>query len=267
MKRQLVLLVVTVLIGFSLAQSDPHHPEQTPAPTPSTQPKLLPPLPTPGGAINPGQPGINQGQSGMMGGQQSPMNMMQMMQGMMNQMGMGLTGQGLGVLEGAPFEQAFLSMMIPHHRTAVAMARDILNKTQDEQIRGWASAIIRDQEREISQMRTLLSTLGGTNLAAQRAMTQSGMGQNSSTGMGQNSSTANTAQSGSDSMMQPSQTPASPERVFLEAMIPHHLQAIQMATLALQKAQNPVIVKLASEIVVAQAQEVYQMRLKLASLR
>lgn len=252
MKRQLVLLVTAALIGFSLAQSDPHHPDQ--APTPSVQPEVLPPVPAPGGTVNPGQPGMNQGQSGMMGGQQATM---QMMQGMMAQMGM--TGQGLGTLEGAPFEQAFLSMMIPHHRTAVSMARGILNKTQDGQIRGWASAIVRDQEREIGQMRTLLNTLGGTNLAAQRAMTQSGMGQNSST--------ANTAQAGSDSMMQPSQTPASPERAFLEAVIPHHLQAIQMATLALQKAQNPVIVKLASEIVVAQAQEVYQMRLKLASLR
>lgn len=256
MKRQLILLVATALIGFSLAQTDPHHPDQTPGSTPSTQLKTLPAIQAPGTTNNPDQPGMSQGQSGMMA---DPQGMMNMMQGMMGQMGLGMGGQGLMMLEGAPFEQAFLSMLIPHHRTAVGTARDILGKTQDTQIRGWANAIIRDQEREIGQMRTLLSALGGTNLAAQRAMTQGGMGQNSNANMMQNSST--------DTMMQTPQASASAERAFLETLIPHHLQAIQMATLALQKTRNPVILKLASDIVVAQAQEVYQMRLKLASLR
>lgn len=259
MKRQLVLLAATALIGFSLAQSDPHHPDQTPGSTSVTQPKTLPAVQAPGTTNNPNPSGMSQGQSGMMTGQQGMMQMMQMMQGMIGQMGMGMGGQGLMMLEGAPFEQAFLSMMIPHHRTAVTMAREVSSKTQDEQIRGWANAIIRDQEREIGQMRTLLSALGGTNLAAQRSMTQGNMMQNSSPDTMQGS--------GADTMMQTPQASISADQTFLEAMIPHHLQAIQMATLALQKARNPVILKLASEIVVAQAQEVYQMRLKLASLR
>lgn len=147
MKRQLALFAVTALASFSLAQTDPHHPETAPATQNTTQSQALP---MPGGAA------------------QMPMaQMMQMMQGMM--------GSGLMMLEGAPFEQAFLSMMVPHHRAAVTMARDVLGKTQDAQIRGWANAIIRDQEREINQMKALLVALGGTNLAAQRAMTQ-GMG-------------------------------------------------------------------------------------------
>lgn len=224
MKKPLVLLTAA-LLGLALAQTNEHQ-NHHPAGTPGTQMQM-----------NQNQPGMMpmpmmQGQQGMM---QMP-QMMPMMQGMM--------GQGLGMLEGAPFEQAFLSMMIPHHRAAVTMAREILTKTQDAQIRGWANAIIRSQESEIAQMRTLLSNLGGTNLAAQRVMTQA------------MSHMGHTAQPAS-----------SPERAFIEAMIPHHVQAIEMATLALQKAQNPSIVKLASEIVAAQAKEVYEMRQKLTSLR
>lgn len=235
MKPQLVLLAASALTGFALAQADPHHPENAPA----TQNSM-----------------------------QMPMNgqgMMQMMQGMMGQMGM--MGQGLMMLQGAAFEQAFLSMMVPHHRSAVTMARDILSKTQDAQIREWANAIIRDQEREINQMRTLLGALGGTNLAAQSAMTQ-GMSSMQNQGMGnmQNQGRGNMQNQGMGAMQTP-QTPASPERAFLGAMIAHHLQAVEMATLALQKAQNPAIVKLASDIVVAQAREIYQMRIKLASMR
>ncbi|MDX2004156.1 MAG: DUF305 domain-containing protein [Meiothermus sp.] len=274
MKRQLALLVVTALVGFTLAQADPHHPDTTPA----TQNQNATPaqlLPMPSGTAQ-----MPMGQQGMMPMAQM-MQMMQMMQGMMGQGQMGMMGSGLMMLEGAPFEQAFLSMMIPHHRAAVTMARDVLGKTQDPQIRGWANAIIRDQEREISQMRTLLGALGGTNLAAQRMMTQ-GMAQGMAQGMGMGGMMPNQGAGGmmqapgSGNMMQTPasgntaqapQAPVSPERAFLQAMIPHHLQAIEMATLALQKAQNPVIVKLASDIVRSQAQEVYQMRLKLASLR
>lgn len=250
MKRQLALFAVSALASFSLAQTDPHHPETAPATQNTTQSQALP---MPGGAA------------------QMPMaqmmQMMQMMQGMM--------GSGLMMLEGAPFEQAFLSMMVPHHRAAVTMARDVLGKTQDAQIRGWANAIIRDQEREINQMKALLVALGGTNLAAQRAMTQGmggmmpdqgagGMMQGMTQapapgGMMQNPATGNATQA--------PQAPVSPERAFLQGMIPHHVQAIEMATLALQKARNPAIVKLASDIIRTQAQEVYEMRLKLASLR
>lgn len=244
MKRQLALFAVTALVSFSLAQTDPHHPETAPATQNTTQSQALP---VPGGAA------------------QMPMaQMMQMMQGMM--------GSGLMMLEGAPFEQAFLSMMVPHHRAAVTMARDVLGMTQDAQIRGWASAIIRDQEREITQMKALLAALGGTNLAAQRVMTQGMGGMMPDQGAGGMMQGMTQAPAPGSMMQNPAtgnatQAPVSPERTFLQGMIPHHVQAIEMATLALQKARNPAVVKLASDIIRTQAQEVYEMRLKLASLR
>jgi len=256
--KLLTLLTAGLLaLGVAFAQSDPHH-DQSQGQTPTT-PKTLPTVQAPGSS-NQNQQGM---QSGMMSGttqgnMDSGMNMMQMMQ-MMGQGGMGM-GQSLTMLEGAPFEQAFLSIMIPHHRAAVDMARNILTKTQDAQIRTWANNIIQTQEREINQMRQLLGALGGTNLAAQRMATQ-GMG---STGMGSGGMGMGSGSTDMGPNLQANAT--NPDKAFLTSMISHHASAIEMASTALQKAQNPVIVKLATDIIRTQAQEIYEMRIKLASL-
>ncbi|HKH09735.1 MAG TPA: DUF305 domain-containing protein [Rubrobacter sp.] len=50
------------------------------------------------------------------------------------------------------------------------------------------------------------------------------------------------------------------DRAFIEAMIPHHRSAIQMAGVALGESDNPQIEKLAGEIVEAQEREISQMQ-------
>jgi uncharacterized protein (DUF305 family) len=47
---------------------------------------------------------------------------------------------------------AFIEMMIPHHQDAVAMSREILDKTKRPELQQLARNIIRNQEREIAQM-------------------------------------------------------------------------------------------------------------------
>jgi uncharacterized protein (DUF305 family) len=51
-----------------------------------------------------------------------------------------------------PFDRAFVDAMIPHHEGAIAMARAVLKETRDAELRQLAQRIIRDQEREISEM-------------------------------------------------------------------------------------------------------------------
>ena len=51
-----------------------------------------------------------------------------------------------------PFDKAFIDMMIPHHAGAIRMARAERAKGTDSQLRKLASAIIRDQAKEIRQM-------------------------------------------------------------------------------------------------------------------
>ena len=50
------------------------------------------------------------------------------------------------------------------------------------------------------------------------------------------------------------------EQSFLEQMVPHHQSAIEMATMALDKAQRPEVRRLAQQIITAQEAEIAEMR-------
>ncbi len=52
-----------------------------------------------------------------------------------------------------PFDRAFLEMMLPHHASAVAMAKTELAQGEDPELKALAQAIVDAQEREIRAMR------------------------------------------------------------------------------------------------------------------
>jgi uncharacterized protein (DUF305 family) len=54
----------------------------------------------------------------------------------------------------------FVRSMIPHHQGAIDMAKVALQHTSDEQIRKWATEVIREQDREIAEMQTWLKKKG-----------------------------------------------------------------------------------------------------------
>lgn len=54
----------------------------------------------------------------------------------------------------------FLRMMIPHHQSAIDMARVELEQGDDEETRALAQFIIETQEGEIAEMRAMLERMG-----------------------------------------------------------------------------------------------------------
>jgi len=89
----------------------------------------------------------------------------------------GMMGAMDTMMQSMPMESAgsvdadFLLMMIPHHQSAIDMARIEVEQGQDEETRAMAQAIIDAQEAEIAQMRTMLERMGVEAPAATETVT------------------------------------------------------------------------------------------------
>lgn len=138
-------------------------------------------------------------------------------------------------LRGAAFERGYLSMMIPHHEAAITMAKDLLAKAYDLRVRAWADHTILTQSREIQQMRALAGTRPDESSARRmrEAMTP---------------------------MIAAVRRAEDAERAFVDSMIPHHAMAVEAAMLALERADRPEVLALSRNIVIAQAQEIFEFR-------
>lgn len=159
------------------------------------------------------------------------------MPGMNHQMMGGMSGmlQMMGGMNAQNIDRNFLTMMIPHHQSAIDMSQLVLKTTKDPQVKIWATNIIRDQQREIDQMQTLLKQYDGP---------VQGMGGQMNKMMGDMSGPINKA--------------SNKDIAFVQGMLPHHGMAIMMADHLLMQSKNPMMQKLGHDIITAQAQEMFE---------
>jgi len=171
------------------------------------------------------------------------------------------TGAGAKTI---PFDQQFIDMMVPHHEGAIEMARIAEQRSQRPEIRQMASDILRTQASEIEQMRawrkawfgsdqtppmSKMPMVDGMEMTAEGGHTKHG-------GTGSSSQTMDMAAD-----VEKLRTAPDPfDRAFIDAMIPHHQDAIEAGKAAATRAQRDEIKMLAREIVDAQQREVDQLR-------
>ncbi len=195
-----------------------------------------------------------------------------------------MMGQPLDQLSGDDFDKAFLMEMSMHHAMAVMMARPVVANAVHQELRDLAGTIIAAQTREIAQMRTWARDWYGMEIPDHVAMMD--MMQPSNPGMASEGGHA-----GHRSMQKPGgmtkpggqgmpmgqmhdmsmmadlwKLPANRlEVVFMSLMIPHHRGAVDMATLAPERAAHQEIKDLARAIIDSQATEMGTMNGWLAS--
>lgn len=139
---------------------------------------------------------------------------------------------------GNQLDAMFVTGMIPHHQSAIDMARLGESSAKHEEIKTLSANIIESQQAEIEQMNTLATELPNAKNSMMSEQEMAGM------------------MSDVDSLENANNF----DKAFIDAMIPHHQSAVRMANRVIADGENPEVKKLAQAIVKAQAKEIADMQ-------
>ena len=143
-------------------------------------------------------------------------------------------------------DRAFVQDMIPHHKSAVTMAKIGLRRGRSSYVKTLSEDIVASQSKEITEMEAADRRLASHDVKpGDLGVADSMMGMNMDT---RSLTTA---------------TPFDP--AFVTMMTPHHQGAITMARAELAKGSDPELRKLATSIIAAQQKEIAGMRAFLGS--
>ncbi|AKG24583.1 DUF305 domain-containing protein [Calothrix sp. 336/3] len=151
----------------------------------------------------------------------------------------------------ASYDLRFIDGMIPHHEGAVVMAKDALKKSKRPEIKKLANAIIKAQDKEISELKTWRKAWYPQAPKAAQAWNQ---------GMKHMMAMSSEHMKMMRMDMDLGNSDAEFDLRFINAMIPHHEGAVVMAKDALNKSKRPQIQKLANAIISSQEAEIKQMQ-------
>ncbi len=183
--------------------------------------------------------GSEQGSGKKGGGGMAGMDHSQMGHGSMD---MGSSGMAREmVMENGKYsDERFIDAMVPHHQGAIDMAEVALKNAEHDEIKQLSRNIISTQQAEIEELKAIKQEEFGTS----EVPMEMSAGEMEAMGMTDPDELAN-------------KDPF--DKAFIDAMIPHHESAIEMAQVAYQKSDNPEIRALAEGIVEAQTREITQM--------
>jgi uncharacterized protein (DUF305 family) len=148
------------------------------------------------------------------------------------------------------FDLRFIDAMIPHHEGAVEMAEEAIEKSDRTEIQTLSQEIITAQEQEIQQLQAWRQAWY-PDASETPVMYHEAMGH-----------TMPMSEEMRQAMMMSGDLGEPDDEFdlrFINAMIPHHVGAVEMAQEALEKSDRPEIRELAQAIIDAQEQEIEQM--------
>ena len=158
-----------------------------------------------------------------------------------------------GRAHAAPFDQAFIDAMVPHHQSALMMANMAVKKAHFREVRNLAGKMVRDQQKEIKQLKAWRKAWYGS------AETPSMMHHGDKMTMPGNM--MGLPMKGEMDMSHLKNTEGRDfDKMFLQMMIPHHSSAIMMAEEALNVTGRKELRAMAHEIKAAQAREIGKMQ-------
>ena len=160
-----------------------------------------------------------------------------------------------GSTNATDFDRAFIDMMVPHHEAAVAMGEIAVARAEHEELRELANEIISDQQAEIDTMKGYREAwFGSAETPGMDAMPLlPGMEMPGMPGHG-----GGTMDMTADVEALREAEPF--DLAFIDAMIPHHEQAVEAARMAINAAGTTEIRTLATGIIEAQEREIEQLR-------
>ena len=149
---------------------------------------------------------------------------------------------GMLMENGKYSDERFIDAMVPHHQGAIEMARVALENAAHEEIVQLSENIISTQQAEIKELKSIKQEEFGTSRVPMEMSPQQ------MRGMGV--------------MMDPQELANRKpfDKAFIDAMIPHHQSAIEMAQVAREESKNPRVKELAENIISAQQTEIEQMK-------
>jgi uncharacterized protein (DUF305 family) len=157
----------------------------------------------------------------------------------------GVGGEQPTVASGqVPFDRAFIDAMVPHHQTAIEMAREAKDAGLSEpELVKIADDIIATQQTEIDQMLEWRQQWFGSREREPEAAALEVLGL-SSAEAGMEHSSADVA------------TAEDVNQAFAGSMIGHHTGAIRMAELAKKRAGHDELKTLAGDVIASQQREI-----------
>ena len=138
-------------------------------------------------------------------------------------------------------DRAFIAEMVPHHESAVEMAKVASERAERPEIKQLAKDIVASQNAEITTMARIDKGLAAGGVKPGEL----GMAMHEMKSADMDAETLRDARPF--------------EREFIDMMVPHHQDAIKMAGVELEKGQSGELKQVAKDIVGAQAKEIREM--------